>query len=77
MASTRASLSTIVASMANVDTPLTREEFTALREVSWGQAQRSITPYLKARLIELGFLEQRSLGPVLTRIGRLRLAKGK
>jgi hypothetical protein len=56
--------------------PLTREEFASLRDGAKGLLHRMPAEH-KARLIELGYIEEVSGGIRLTSHGRMRIAEGK
>ena len=55
--------------------PLTREEFVSLRDGAKGLMHR-IPAEHKARLIELGYIEEVFGGIRLTSAGRVRIAEG-
>jgi hypothetical protein len=55
--------------------PLTREEFVSLRDGAKGLMHR-IPSGNKARLIELGYVEEVVSGIHLTAAGRMRIAEG-
>ena len=61
--------------MAPSAPPLTREEFASLRDGAKGLMHR-IPPEHKARLIELGYIEEVFGGIRLTSAGRMRIAEG-
>jgi hypothetical protein len=62
----------------DLDAKLTPEEFASLREIGKGTMQRIIIiPHAhKAKLLHLGFIEQRLGGQTLTNLGSFRIAKG-
>jgi hypothetical protein len=61
--------------MAPSAPPLTREEFVSLQDGAKGLMHR-IPPEHKARLIELGYIEEVLGGIRLTAAGRTRIAEG-
>jgi hypothetical protein len=61
--------------MAPSAPPLTREEFVSLRDGAKGLTHR-IPSGNKARLIELGYIEEVVSGIRLTAAGRMRIAEG-
>jgi hypothetical protein len=61
--------------MAPSAPPLTREEFVSLRDGAKGLMHR-ISSEHKARLIELGYIEEVFGGIRLTSAGRMRIAEG-
>jgi len=56
--------------------PLTREEFASLRDGAKGLLHRMPAEH-KAKLIELGYLEEIAGGIRLTNHGRMRISEGK
>ena len=56
--------------------PLTREEFVSLRDGAKGLMYRMPAEH-KARLIDLGYIEEVLGGLRLTGFGRMRIAEGK
>lgn len=61
--------------MAPTAPPLTREEFVSLRDGAKGLMHRIPSDH-KARLIELGYIEEVFGGIRLTSAGRMRIAEG-
>src|SRR5258708_36640575 len=61
--------------MAPSAPPLTREEFVSLRDGAKGLMHRIPSEH-KARLIELGYIEEVHGGIRLTAAGRMRIAEG-
>jgi hypothetical protein len=61
--------------MAPSEQPLTREEFVSLRDGAKGLMHRIPSEH-KARLIELGFIDEVFGGIRLTSAGRLRITEG-
>src|SRR5258708_15833193 len=61
--------------MAPTAPPLTREEFVSLRDGAKGLMHRIPSEH-KARLIELGYIEEVFGGIRLTSAGRMRIAEG-
>jgi len=61
----------------DLTTPLTAEEFAALKEASRGIAQLDIRQEHAERLVELGYLVRRLGSLSVTVAGNLRLAAGK
>ena len=59
----------------SLSAPLTREEFVSLRDGAKGLMHR-IPPEHKARLIELGYIEEVFGGIRLTSAGGMRIAEG-
>jgi hypothetical protein len=62
--------------VSDLNAKLTPEEFASLRELSKGQMQRIIPRAHKAKLLHLGFIEQKLGGLMLTNLGSFRIAKG-
>jgi hypothetical protein len=60
----------------DLDAKLTPAEFASLREMGKGTMQRIIPHAHKAKLLHLGFIEQKLGGLVLTNLGSFRVAKG-
>ena len=57
--------------------PLTPAEFASLKEVSIGLMAKRIPIEHREKLIEMGLIEQKLGGLMLTNEGKMRLAKGK
>jgi hypothetical protein len=57
--------------------PLTHEEFASLQHCAKGLMHHAIPAEHKARLIQLGYIQELSGGLRLTNAGRLRIAEGK
>src|ERR1700694_1546966 len=57
--------------------PLTHEEFVSLRDCAKGLMHRAIPAEHKARLIQLGYIQELSGGLRLTNAGRLRIVEGE
>jgi len=60
----------------DLDAKLTPEEFASLREIGKGTMPRIIPHAHKAKLLHLGFVEQKLGGLVATNLGSFRIAKG-
>jgi hypothetical protein len=61
----------------DLDAKLTPEEFASLREMGKRMMMQRIIPHAhKAKLLHLGFIEQKLGGLMLTNLGSFRIAKG-
>jgi hypothetical protein len=62
--------------MVRLDEYLTAAEFDALEQVDEGR-NRPISKVFSDRLLELGYIQESTLGLVITDAGQMRLALGK
>ena len=62
---------------SNANQFLTAEEFSSLKEVAIGLMQKRIPVEHGTRLIEMGLIEQKLGGLMITLEGQIRILKGK